>query len=150
MPGPVHNGAQRKLYLRSFSRRNSRQVKRACPPGEKMMAALCPMWLHNSCAVAFGDAENGNCGALSGASWTRPFGDGIQIRPQLMPGNASFPFDRQNKFSLHAALGARQPIPDLLLCRADPIRQGLLPSGNIAGALECFTGRHGITLPSFR
>jgi len=64
--------------------------------------------------------------------------DRIQIRPELMPRDASLPLNEQDKFRGDAPLGAGEPVPNLRLCGADPVGQGLLPAGGIACSLECF------------
>ena len=59
-----------KVYLDGFFCTYSRQVKSPCQACEKLMAAVCHMWLHNFYAmtVACGDTGNGKCGSRAVAS----------------------------------------------------------------------------------
>jgi hypothetical protein len=60
--------------------------------------------------------------------------DRVQIRAQLMAGNASFPFYRKNELARDAPFGPFQPIPNLRLRRSDAVCQGFLAPSSLASA----------------
>ncbi|HEX7881936.1 MAG TPA: hypothetical protein VF499_04270 [Afipia sp.] len=87
-----------------------------------------------------GNFQYGNyCAHRRAASCSNTFSiSRPEVRTERGPRNASRSFNRQDELGGHSLLGAHEPVPNLGLRRADTIRQGLLPSGHIAGALQCF------------
>lgn len=60
-----------------------------------------------------------------------------KVRPQLGAGDAGRLLDLRRKLRWHAALGARQPVPDLRLRGSDAVGQGLLAPGGNDCSFQC-------------
>lgn len=71
-----------------------------------------------------------------------------QVRSQFRSGDSGLTFDRQHKLCGHSFLGARQPIPDLRLCRSNAVCQWFLAASNLTCASKGFSG-HEARIPNF-
>lgn len=87
---------------------------------------------NGKCCVEFPEASSSS-GFCRNRVGKRP-----EIGPQVTSGDAGLSLNRQNKFGRHTLFGSGEPIPNLGLRGADPVGQGLLPSGDFTGALQCF------------